>query len=207
MRKSTILVLVAALGVAAPVRAQIDPDPDSCGIYFDEGATEFCTSQSQGGQQTAYLCLTRTAAAAGVAFWEAAVEVSDPATVLAWSLRGAGTNALAPPQFAFTPDTPLPWQSSLVVLEVTVEILTPHPLAFRVRPLDTPSVPPAPYALPAYEPADDPGNLRTLGYSFGLEAGTGEPHWCAVINSHDDCAGDPTAEAATSWGRVKGLYR
>jgi hypothetical protein len=207
MRKIVAFLILAVLPAAGPASAQVDPDPNMCGIYFDEEAMVYCTGAAQGGQLTAYFCLTRISAVSGVAYWEAAIVVSDPSSILAWSPRGAGVNALTPPEFAVTLDTPLPWQSSLVVLEITVEVQTPHPIVFRIAPIGNPSVPPDPFPLPAYAPGSHPGFYRTLGYSFGWNLETGISNWCAVINAHDDCAGDPTAGAVTSWGRIKGIYR
>jgi hypothetical protein len=206
MRKIAPLVIVTVLVAAGPVAAQIDPDPNMCGIYFDEGAMVYCIDVDQGGQVTAYFCLTRITAPSGVGYWEAAIESSDPSSILAWSPRGGGFNALTPPEFAVTLETPLLWQSALVVLEITVDVQTPHPIVFRIGPVANPSVPGDPFPLPAYSPGSNPSIFRTLGYSFGWNPETGLSNWCAVINSHDDCAGDPAAGAVTTWGRIKSIY-
>jgi hypothetical protein len=207
MRKIALLVITTVLVTTRPVAAQIDPDPNMCGIYFDEGAMVYCIDADQGSQVTAYFCLTRITAVSGVGYWEAAIEVSDPSSVLAWNPRGVGANALTPPEFAVTLEAPLPWQSALVVLEIAVDVQTPHPIVFRIGSVANPSVPPDPFPLPAYSPGSNPSIFRTLGYSFGWNPETGLSNWCAVINSRDDCAGDPAAETGTTWGWIKSIYR
>jgi hypothetical protein len=186
--------------------SQVDPDPNGIGIYFDEGANVYCMQTEVGNQTSAYLCLTRITSESGISKWEAKVEVSRPSDVLAWNLMGQGTNTSETPEFNVDLTEPLPWQSSLVVLEMTISIQAVHPLVFRVHPVENPSVPGAPFPLPAYALGDDPSEFRTLGYSWGWDPATGEPNWCAVINPAGDCSDPPTANSSSSWGGIKALY-
>lgn len=191
----------------APVLAQIDPDPNGIGIYFDEGATVFCTEADLGSEIAAYLCLTRITSQTGISKWEATVEVFPRDAILAWSMRGQAVNASEVPEFVVELAGPLPWQSSLVVLEVTISVLAEYPLAFRVHPVENPSVTDTPFPLPAYAAGDDPADFRTLGYSWGWDPTTGTPNWCAVVNPVGDCSDPPTDNADHSWGEIKALYR
>ena len=124
-----------------------------------------------------------------------------------WHLRGQATNQAVAPEFVVALDEPLPWVSSLVVLDIRLRVDSEAPIALRVRPASNPSVPPDPFGLPAYARAGDPGSFRTLGYSFGWNAETGVPNWCAIINPRGDCNDDPTGAVGVSWGLIKSLYR
>jgi hypothetical protein len=205
LAKAILCSLVGML--VTPVVAQVDPDPNGIGIYFDEGANVYCTQADVGSEMLAYLCLTRITSASGISKWEAAVEVSLPNAVLAWNLRGQATNTSENPEFVVGLTEPLLWQSSLVVLEMTLSVLAEDPLVLRVHPTENPSVPGAPFPLPAYALGDDPSVFQTLGYSWGWDPTTGEPNWCAVINPAGDCSDPPTENSSSSWGGIKALYR
>ena len=58
MKKLVVLLLVSL--VATSAMAQIDPDPNSIGIYFDDGAMENCTTAVPFVPFMAYYCLTNT---------------------------------------------------------------------------------------------------------------------------------------------------
>jgi hypothetical protein len=204
-RKAFLCWLLTYVAIAA--QAQIDPGRNSSGVYFDEGALTYCTETSVGGQVTAYYCLTRITAPSGISFWEATMEVSSSGTILAYALRGSAVNAKTAPEFVVSLSTPLPYQSSLVVLEMTVGVNDIHPIGLRARPAAEPTIPNSPFPLPVYAPGDDPTDYRTVGYSFGWDPETGIPRWCAVINPIGGCPADPLATDATSWGGIKSLYR
>ncbi len=187
--------------------AQIDPDPNGIGLYFDEEATIYCLQAPVGSELTAYLCLTRITAASGVSRWEATIEVSYPSAVLTWNLRGQAVNATEIPEFVVQLADPLPWQPSLVVLEMRIRVMTEHPLAFRIHPVSDPSVTDTLHPLPAYAAGTDPTDFRTLGYSWGWDPVTGTPFWCAVINPVGDCSEAPAEREPSSWGTIKALYR
>jgi len=191
---------------ASQALAQIDPDPNGIGIYFDEEAFIYCMTAPFGVNRTAYLCLTRASDHSGISAWEAMVEVSQPSAVLSWNLRGQATNTSVPPEFMVQMAEPLPWQSSLVLMEIEINIGTAHPVVFRIHPVSEPTVTTTPFPLPAYAGSDDPSDYKTLGYSWGWDPLTGIPNWCAVINPAGDCGDDPTETENTSWGGIKALY-
>lgn len=55
--KKLVVLLLATL-VASTAFAQIDPDSDMMGIYFDVGATSNCTDAAPSVPFFAYLCVT-----------------------------------------------------------------------------------------------------------------------------------------------------
>jgi hypothetical protein len=207
MQKTLLLGCLAVMALASTAFAQIDPDPDGVGIYFDEAAYVYCTDAEVGTQLTAYLCFTRISSSSGIGRWESKIEVSDPAAILGWALRGQATNSTMAPEFAVQLAEPLPYVSSLVVLEIELQVMNGYPLALRVWPVSDPTVMIGGYGLPGYATGDDPEDFRTLGYSWGWDQTTGTPYWCTVVNPVGSCDDPPTATPTRTWGGIKALYR
>ncbi len=203
MRKLVVLLGLASLLVAGNAMAQIDPDPDMIGVYFDLGATTWCTSPGPVGPYAAYLILTNATALSGVSGWECSVEVTAGVFVLSWIYNGTAVNALSPPDFAVGLATSLPWEPAILLMTFQVGLFAPTPVEITVTAQPIPSIPDTPYPLPAYAAGDDPGDLRSLGYSTGWDPETGTPNVAAVING--DCT--PTANEDATWGNVKNMYR
>jgi hypothetical protein len=198
---TTVLLTAAAAAFAQPA----DPDPNGIGIYFDQGAVDesWCASGTVGSQVTAYLCLTRASDPSGFTDWEARIESSVPTTLAGFQIRGDATNAATAPEFVVSYGTPLPYQLSTVLLDITVDVVWEWSIALRVWPA---TVPRGAKNLPAYATVDTPA-FQTLGYSFGWDEIAEIPNWCASINDAG-CLGGPSVDVeATAWGRVKALYR
>ncbi len=210
------IAMVAILLVAGVVQGQpADTADNSSGIYFDEGAGNgtWCTTVTQGGTVTAYLCLTNATDSlgdpnnSGFTFWEGTLDVSAGGAYTDFRIRGGGTNAATEPEFVVTYGTPLPYAPSLstVLLEMDVLVDWEYMVALRWWPASSPS---GGASLPTYATVDAPTTYVTLGYSFDWDAGTGVPYWCAAIND-PDCLSGPIVVPAQelSWGDVKNLYR
>ncbi|MEN8006150.1 MAG: hypothetical protein ABFS42_04005 [Candidatus Krumholzibacteriota bacterium] len=197
-----LLMILASAAAAQPV----DPDPDGIGIYFHEGAIDesWCADAVVGTQVTAYLCLTRATDTSGFTAWEGRIETSVPGTLVGFTIRGDGTNTAAAPEFVVSYGTPLPYQLSTVLLDITVDVVWEWSIAMRVWPASTPS---GPEELPAYTTTALAGTYRTLGYSNGWDPVTKVPKWCASIND-DNCLDGPSVPVRdVNWGGVKALYR
>jgi hypothetical protein len=203
MRKLAILLGLGSLLVAGIATAQIDPDSDMIGVYFDPGATIWCISPGPAGPTDAYLCLTNATATAGVSGWECSIIITEGVFVLDWGYSGAAINALSPPDFAVGLASPLPWEPSIVLMTMTVGLFNADPVDITITAQPIPSIEPDPYPLPAYAAGDDPGDLRPLGYSTGWNTESGEPNLAAVING--ECT--PTATDESTWGNVKNMYK
>jgi hypothetical protein len=204
MRKLLVLLGLASLVVAGASFAQTDPDPDMIGIYVDPGATENHAEPGAAGPYDVYLCMTNPSAASGVSGWECSIIVTDGVFILEWGYAGSAINALSPPDFAVGLAEPLPWEPSIVLMTLTAGLFAPDPVEFTLTPQPIPSIPGDPYALPAYAAGDDPGDLRSLGYSTGWNPETGVPNVSCVLN------GEPPFPIGTdedTWGGVKNLYR
>lgn len=204
--KSLIICLIAVCVSSAAGAEPVDPDPDGIGIYFTEeaGNDSWCATAASGTQLTAYVCLTRAADTSGFTAWEGRVECSVPEAVVGYTIRGGGTNASVEPDFLVSFPTPLPYQISTVILEVSLDVVWEWSIALRLWPAEVPS---GAEALPAYTTTALAGAYRTLGYSFGWNPATKVPNWCASIND-DSCLAGPSVPAEDqSWGSVKALYR
>ncbi len=70
------MILLMALALVSVASAQLDPEPDGMGIYFDMGGTEVCYSTMAPFESvTAYLLLTNMSNPDGIDSWEASLEV------------------------------------------------------------------------------------------------------------------------------------
>lgn len=194
MRKTIIVLMVMA--IAGTALAQIDPDVNSIGVYFDQDATINCWSVAPYVPISAYLCATNISESSGISGWECNVEVGPLSNVLvlSWSLLGFAVNARTPPDFAVGLASPLPWAPSIVLLDIQMLALGPLPIYFTLHPVYPSSFNPP---SPGYAAGNDPGNLIPLGYSVGSE------DVCAILNG--DCYAIGNEEM--SWGGVKALYR
>ncbi len=198
MKKLVVLIGLVSLVFSSGAMAQIDPDDDMLGIYFDVNATIFCADAPVGAPSPAYLCLTNPTYVGqdgeAVSGWECNVEVTEGVFILAWLLTEGAVNVSLPPDFIVGLATPLPWSPVIVLMELTVGVFAPGAINFTLHPSDTPSFDPP---SPGYAAGDDPGLLIPLGYSAGGEV------VCAVING--DC--NVTADEDATWGSVKSMYK
>lgn len=192
---ASILLLVAATAALA----QIDPDPDSIGIYFDEGATVNVFAPVGGQLQTpppvvsAYLVATRMTLAGNVFWWESAVATYSPeggpgSAPAIWGAPRGGTNvATNLPGSARWAFSVYPGPAPLPV----VQILVLADLEIMWSPPDV---------VPLYIHS---AMVVGFGVSNPLSASSGT--WnlpVAMIN------GEPPAAAETRrWGAVKSLFR
>ena len=199
----TLMILVLAHSALAQ---PADPDPDGIGIYFDQGAGDnsWCITAPTGSQVTAYLCLTRASDTSGFTAWEATIEGSIEGILADFNIMGGGINSAIGPEFVVSYDTPLPYQLSSVLMEITVEVVWEWNLGLRIWPATNPQ---CVENLPAYATVDAPGTFQSLQYSWGWDLVTETPNWCASIND-DLCFEGPSVPVdPLSWGNLKALYR
>ncbi len=194
-----LLSTLAIVALMAPIAsAQLDPDPDGVGIYFDLGGNVNCDVAPVGAPLDTYLLLTNASAAAGVFGWECRIDYTPGVYILAWTLQGSAINAGTIPEFAVGIAVPLPWQPAIHLMTITVGVFAPDPIELWIFPLYLPSIP----GVPCYADGADPGNLIEMRQSTGGPP-LGDPPVC-VING--DCP-DPIPTEDATWGSVKNLYR
>lgn len=82
-----------------PATAQLDPDDDGIGIYFDPCACVNCIPM-EAGPQEGYIVITHpTSQMAGVGGWEAKIWPVGPATVTNVTLEGLAINVGNAPEY------------------------------------------------------------------------------------------------------------
>ncbi len=85
MRKLLVLLAVALL--ASSAMAQIDPDDNGIGVYFDTEGTLVCATTAVPFESVnAYLLITRPTDTSGVSGWEATITVGGAPVAPAWAL-------------------------------------------------------------------------------------------------------------------------
>jgi hypothetical protein len=200
-----LTVVIVACGAAAAWGQPIDPSPDGIGIFFDEGGRVWCATATPGTQLTAYLCLTRASDTSDFLGWEARIECSVPRAVAGYAIRGDGVNQSTAPDFLVSYSTPLPYQLSTVLLEISLDVVWEWSIALRVWPAENGSS----AVLPAYVTTAEPAVAKTLQYLWGWEPATQIPNWLASVND-PSCAtnaGPSVPVDGATWGGIRALYR
>ena len=190
--------LIIALAIGGTALAQLDPDDDGIGVYFDPCACVNCVPMEPGPQQ-AYIVITHpTSQRAGVGGWEAMIWVTGPAIITNTTFEGNSINFLTPPEYLVGIQIPLynPFMYPAVVvgtfdfqlLEDTERVDWWIDAIFRHS---------LPDPVPAYLDGDD------YNIIIPMQQPTGGPD-IPVATINGDCAvpADPV-----SWGEVKTLYR
>lgn len=190
-----LLTLILGFGNAV---AQLDPDDDGIGVYFDPCACVNCVPMEPGPQQ-GYVVITHpTAQQAGVGGWEAKIWLEGPGVITSTSYQGQSINFFNPPEYFVGIAVPLynPFMYPAVVV-ATIDFLLlddTQPLQWYIDGVYRHSLP---ERVPAYLDGDD------YNIIIPLQQPTGGPT-IPVATINGECA-VPTTEA--SWGDVKSLFR
>ncbi len=196
--KKFALVLFAILVVASSAFAQLDPDDDGIGLYFDPCACVNCLPLDV-GFHTAFLVITHPTSPGGVGGWEAEFTTVGPAAVTSFALEGNAVNAATRPNEYIVGCTeplynPYTYPAIVVaILEIYIEN-TDSPVNFYIDGI-------------YYHTMDDkvPAYIDGGDYNIAkpLQQSTGGPDF-PVATVNGECAVDVDTE---SWGGVKALYR
>ena len=193
--KKLILPLVILL-LSTTAFAQIDPDVDMMGIYFDTGANMVCANLPLYVYSSAYVCITNASAPSGVSGFEFHVDISPPPIIPpVYTLPAGALNVMSPPNFVVGVVSPLPWMPSIPVVEISIMPIDPSPIYFTLS-----GVIPSSFVggFPGYAVGNDPADLRSCGYSVG------SPDICAIANGPDCFV---VSSEARTWGSVKSIFR
>jgi hypothetical protein len=199
-----MLVIALAILVSSSAFAQIDPDENGIGLYFDEFGYEVCMSTAAPFTPiTAYLLATNISEESGVSGFECEVTTDGPLTASAWALNGVQPlNVFAAPLFAvglgeFELATPV-INNVVLLATLTAYVLAPtDQVSFGIKNLDAGSFTPP---SPGYAAGDNAGLLVPLQVSSGF------PFGAAVAQINIDPCG-VVANEDVSFGSVKALYR
>ncbi len=193
MQRLGILLATLAIMLSSSLAlAQVDPEFDSIGIYFDTEASIHRITLLE-GQHHAYLAITRPTDITGISGWECRISTEGPVFVLEYGILGQAINAATPPNFAVGLAEPFPFADSIIVMDMTILLTGLEEIHFYIHPSYQPSL----EGVPAYASGGNPENLWPLQQSTG-----GEDYPVAVINGDT-----PVADEDATWGGVKALYR
>jgi hypothetical protein len=175
--------------------AQIDPNPDGIGFYFDQAATTFARNTSEPFELvTGYLCATRTTEPSGIVGWRATFELPDgivtPDVKLPYRANMSWTDGCV---VVTGIDPPLPPDPVVVLMKIDFTVpAVGQPVCFYID--GCPGNPLFEHN-PTYQAAVGAGGERPLRQLFGSHT---QP--IGIIN---DC-GQPVE--LQTWGAVKALY-
>jgi hypothetical protein len=183
--------------IAGSAMAQLDPDDDGIGVYFDPCACVNCISMDI-GERTAFLVITHPTSPQGVGGWECAMWLDGPAYLLGVEFQGQAVNVgVAPNYVVGTVDpqvNPFTYPAVVVAVMHFYISMTSSPVTWWI---DGTRWHALPDKVPAYLDGADINIIKELKQS------TGGPQFpVATING--DCAVGVEVE---SWGGVKALFR
>ena len=195
--KKFLLGMFMLLALAGNAWAQLDPDNDGIGVYFDPCACNNCISMPVGAHR-AFLVITHPTSPAGVHGWEAKMWAEGPIFITNVDVMGVNINVGTPPEYMVGVVDPLinPYTYPAVVVAIIDFYLsdTASPSRFFIDGIRFHSLP---EKMPAYLDGSDTNVIKKLQQSTG-----GRTYPVATING--DCAVPAQSE---SWGDVKALFR
>lgn len=148
--------------------AQVNPDPDVLGLYFDTAATTTAAEVPVFTPFNMYLIVTNPTAVTGISGWECSIEKTSAAFFKTGETLAGGSDWASGEYDYFVPiGRPLALPSQPVVLLATIRcfMLDTNPCEFYLHPGTRPSVPGA----MIYAADNDPGDFRILNWSSGAE--------------------------------------
>lgn len=199
--KKLLLALCILPALAGAAQAQLDPDDDGIGVYFDPCACNNCITMDAGGHR-AFLVITHPTSPLGVYGWEAKLTTTGPIFLTGVNVdpmsAGAINVGILPGEYLVGFATPIinPFTYPAVVIAVIDFYLssTATPAQFFIDGVFFHSLP---AKVPAYLDGGDMNSIKELRQSTG-----GPSFPVATING--DCA---VATEGETWGGVKALFR
>jgi len=199
MKRLLMVLLVVVMAVSAT--AQVDPDPNGIGVYFEPEAMTNLAAWLPFTQNNAYVCITRPTGDVAAVEFGYNLTVSPgmlvrtgeiyPATAVEASgnhaVPTAGENIIG---FG----SPLPATGSVVVMTWTFMLFANVPVDFYITGTSVPG-------LPGGEPAFVDGADLMM---YRLQQSTGGPSMAvACVNQPNT----PVTTESASFGKVKSLFR
>ena len=197
MKKIALVIMLTSL-LAGNAFAQLDPDDDGIGVYFDPCACVNCLTLDQ-GEHLGYVVVTHPTSPTGVGGWEAKIWPEGPAYVTEWELLGNAINVgTREHEFIVGVSDPLynPFSYPAVVVAIMHLLIvdTSEPVNFYIDGVYFHSLPDR---QPAYLDGEDYDIIKKLQQSTG-----GADFPVATING--ECA---VATESVTFDGVKALYR
>jgi hypothetical protein len=192
-------VMIIALGIGGNALAQLDPDDDGIGVYFDPSAAGSNCVFLEPGTYRSFVVITHpTAQRAGVGGWEAKIWLTGPAIITNTTYEGNSLNFLSPPEYLVGIQIPLynPYMYPAVVVAYFDYVLLDdtEPVYWWIDAIFRSSLP---EKVPAYLDGDD------YNIIIPLQQPTGGPD-IPVASINGECA---VPADDVSWGEMKTLFR
>jgi len=202
-----MIMCVACLCCTSFALAQIDPDPDGIGVYFDTAATVNYIDAPPGFPVEFYIIITNPTEPAMIG-WECSLEIQPQGGYVSYVLTnppgGGAINVETPPNFVVGYSVPFPMSPATVVATGTIIVTSARTnYTFRLHPAPNPSAGPWDGCyLPLY--VTTTYGFVPLHYSCGWEQPAPDcvPNIVAAINGGEE----PTAAENTTWSQIKALY-
>ncbi len=198
MKKWAVILAIIWLTPVGGSMAQLDPDPDSIGIYFDStGYQHNITELEPGiyGPGFMYLLITNASETSGISRWYCRLEYPPSLGILDWGFQGDYFNVASAPEFVIEQAAPLPWQPAIVLLEMTIFVPDSNCHWWFIHPVDS--------APNVYQPSYE--TIANLENPIPLWQSTGD-RYLPVAGINCDCP--PAVDVRNlSWGSIKSIYR
>ncbi len=199
--KKLAFALLLTLFVAGNSFAQLDPDADGIGVYFDPCACVNCLDLPA-GEHLGYVVITHPSSEMGVGGWEATITNTGPGVVTQYEIMGESINVgIRPNEFIVGLGTPIvnPYTFPAVVVAIVhlFVIDTDSPIEFYIDGVFFHSIPDN--SQPAYLDGGDYNNILPLQQ---IQGSAELP--VAIVNG--DCSG-VVATVDESLDSLKALYR
>ncbi|MFH1844200.1 MAG: hypothetical protein ABIF77_13425 [bacterium] len=188
-----LLIALAIVCLASTSFAQVDPDPDGVGMYFDLDGMVYCNTFT-GGPASVYLLLTNQSVDTGVGGFEAHVDYTVPAGNFeqGWTLPPSAINVSTAPDFVVGFGVALPHSNAIVLATYGVLVFGVECMTFNVRASDSGNL--------LYADGVDPGLLIPMQVSSN-----GSPYGAGLNCA--DCLEVVLDSDQQTWGQMKSLYR
>ncbi len=204
-------LMLALMLVATQACAQVDPDPDGIGVYFDQTALDNCLENPCWFSCVKAYLIATNISADGMLGWECSLRTwPDPLPVplqvdlgFPELLVPGGLNVLDKfPSLAVMYSEPVGQGDPTIVLATLSTMYLGGIIQFGIGPFvwSTPALP----GGPAYVPGDDPLEWRYLHPSSDTPFYDYEDTY--LVAAIGECLCAVPAEV-DSWGRVKTLYQ
>ncbi len=199
--KKIAFALLLTVFLTGNALAQLDPDDDGIGIYFDPCACVNCLDLPA-GEHLGYVVITHPTSEEGVLGWEASIWAEGPGVILEYEFMGDAVNfATRPNELIVGLGSPLinPYSFPAVVMAIVHIFIFDEtaPLNFFIDEVYFNSIPDV--HQPAYLDGSDYTIIKPL------QQIQGGPHLpVAIVNGNCD---DVVATENTSFDGLKALYR
>lgn len=196
--KKLLSVVGLIILVASVAQAQIDPDHNGLGVYFDQQGLIRCQNGVTPGMKSVYLIATNISQPGGIGGWECKVNNSNAMWMfLSATLAGVGPiNLFTAPVFQVGLGVPMSPAPIMVLTTIQYFVQDMNPANFTISAIQYPSVPGVPAV---YADGADVGNLVPFV--------SPQANWLLPVASANNPNCNIVGADPQTWGAVKGMFK